>query len=1647
MHIHLGHIFFGSGNFGDDLVVAGFLEGVRTIPGLRLTCVSAFDTASQQRRFPQIEWYPNVQEHHDRLVQECDLWLGLGASVLQPENDHWLLPGHTASLTACRNLNKPVFFLGSGIDYRRDAKRPEIRLLLDTARAIWTREALSSQALEAMGYRHGRTGADLSHLYLGSLPAPTIETGRTGFVCNFELSRQYTIEALAALIDASATPSWLVQEVRTLDGSELDILGRLPEAAKQRLDLRQPDYAEDDIPTMLASWGAPEQIFTTRFHGAIIGAWRGSRVVAFERQQKLRGIAQTLGIQSFTTLPDPAALARAFAEARPVPRAVLEGQAALARQSCTEFLQAIGATAAPPVTLRESKPMSTASTRVEHHTLTGVTEVGIDRIAPGIKQGEVFVVRNCLQAVGGLAPLRAMILDVLEEIAGPAARGKAVAAGLDRLHDFVPIEQLMQMNPLMKQRARLLAAPIITAMAEKLGLGPNVHFEDTPNVRIFVPHDVMAQHDAAFKDYAKRRGSGGELTLHPPHQDTRHYHPTGAVNIWCAIADVVEANGMTVYPEFYGHHLPCTKADGGLAAGQYLGPPITMDLAPGDAWIFETLHLHASTLNQTDKTRFVISFRITTDTPRYPDKPWYNYVSPADCTADGTPPPSTIDYSKGQPNRGPVTLDTSTRFPPAVVAVAQPDGTIAVPSGMVPEGEIRPINEDLCIARVDGKPVAFYRGCPHEGADLAGGAIRDGQIMCPWHGLRMSPVDGKSGCKAIEALALTPCVEQDGTILVGAAAVAEPAPAPAPPVDEHAAAVAHFIAMADQFVTQLDDHRAVPAPHKLDNLIRARDTAVYALLGLPGSVVRARLAQPATRLLGAIYDSETRYRARSPEQEATLAECRRRLGQSWGDDAGYVYGLAALALCWHGYELVGLQPLRQELGWAEPIWLQYLLTSPPAFREPGQAELFAATIEPLMEQIEERLERATPETRPGLVNAFVSADIMVPGYFNELNMRPAMLARARAIEKLMQLEGARLDQLVVRAPGRRRPRIGFIAIAVQDRTESVFLLAHMEHLGRQGFDVRLYCRKDPEGRIGILCRNAATHYARLPESILTSTAYLRAEDLDIAVFAANLTAPVNAPVMYAAQRIARIQVTGTWSPLTSGLRQVDAMISGEYGEPAGSEAQYSEELIRLPGGHACFPFERMLAGERAVTTPDRAEMNLPEDATVFVSAAFGGKILPELSRAWARIVSQVPGSYLVLLPFNPNWSRRFDSQALLRRLSAEWQQAGLDADRLRILSPVPTVADLHLVLGQCDVYLDSFPYTGACSIFDPIAVGLPIVARAGTVCRSRQSYTMLREIGLEDWVASTEEAYVARAVRLGSDPEFLSAEATRLVLTTAELPPFVDTERYAAKLAPALTGLIEAWEARSEALYTMPAAARLDRIAQLGGRLGRERADFTGRDVLEEIVLPYLRHGGRRHFVHVGRDFDSKGKALLEEGWMGLLFGPDGRPVQQPGATPGQSADIGIAARIEQSMFNDTNLIAIEAEGNDYAILSALNFGVMSPGLMMATHDPRRPGQDSQTAERVLVGMLTNGYRSAYFGLNFDPSTGLSQLVDIGVDTVPPNSFTSILVFFRAADETFLPSLLGWLEDATGLTAEARLRVKAAPIRNEAAPPQDVAAE
>ncbi len=39
----------------------------------------------------------------------------------------------------------------------------------------------------------------------------------------------------------------------------------------------------------------------------------------------------------------------------------------------------------------------------------------------------------------------------------------------------------------------------------------------------------------------------------------------------------------------------------------------------------------------------------------------------------------------------------------------------------------------LCVAVLNGKPLALDNVCPHRGGPLAEGTIKHGKIVCPWH--------------------------------------------------------------------------------------------------------------------------------------------------------------------------------------------------------------------------------------------------------------------------------------------------------------------------------------------------------------------------------------------------------------------------------------------------------------------------------------------------------------------------------------------------------------------------------------------------------------------------------------------------------------------------------------------------------------------------------------------------------------------------------------------------------------------------------------------------------------------------------------------------------------------------------------------------
>ncbi len=62
--------------------------------------------------------------------------------------------------------------------------------------------------------------------------------------------------------------------------------------------------------------------------------------------------------------------------------------------------------------------------------------------------------------------------------------------------------------------------------------------------------------------------------------------------------------------------------------------------------------------------------------------------------------------------------------------------------GIAKEFTVR--DKTLCVAMIDGKPLALDNVCPHRGGPLGEGTIECGKVVCPWHQFEFDLATGAS---------------------------------------------------------------------------------------------------------------------------------------------------------------------------------------------------------------------------------------------------------------------------------------------------------------------------------------------------------------------------------------------------------------------------------------------------------------------------------------------------------------------------------------------------------------------------------------------------------------------------------------------------------------------------------------------------------------------------------------------------------------------------------------------------------------------------------------------------------------------------------------------------------------------------------------
>jgi protein O-GlcNAc transferase len=484
-------------------------------------------------------------------------------------------------------------------------------------------------------------------------------------------------------------------------------------------------------------------------------------------------------------------------------------------------------------------------------------------------------------------------------------------------------------------------------------------------------------------------------------------------------------------------------------------------------------------------------------------------------------------------------------------------------------------------------------------------------------------------------------------------------------------------------------------------------------------------------------------------------------------------GLMAAMLLVPAWQWPNAPRLEDVPAWLWEDYTRYLFATPQGFTGVGHAEQFAAHALRSLEQLARvaTANRGSSAVRAALT-AYVGTANCIPIYFSTDSLRRHYELRGKI---LMAAAGGRSLEVPEPLPRfGRKLRVGIVNRHFGPQTETYTTLPTFEQLDPSRFEVCLFVHQATETAVEAHARGRVAEFHVLPGDVEAQVEALRTAALDVVVFGTNVTAVVNEVTLLALHRVAPLQVVNNSSCTTTGLPEIDLYVSGSATEAADAPTHFTERLGLMPGPAHAFNYQVDRAEPTTVWT--RGALGLPDEAVVFVTAANYFKVIPEMQEAWARLLAAVPGSCLLIHPFNPNWSSTYPIARFTAELEGALARHGVEASRLVISSNrFPSRADVKALLSVGDVYLDTFPFGGVNSLVDPLELGMPVAVWEGRTFRSRMGGALLRSLGLEELIAESEENYHALAVRLGTDRDLRVNLGERIRATMETMPVFMDT--------------------------------------------------------------------------------------------------------------------------------------------------------------------------------------------------------------------------------------------------------------------------------
>lgn len=256
-----------------------------------------------------------------------------------------------------------------------------------------------------------------------------------------------------------------------------------------------------------------------------------------------------------------------------------------------------------------------------------------------------------------------------------------------------------------------------------------------------------------------------------------------------------------------------------------------------------------------------------------------------------------------------------------------------------------------------------------------------------------------------------------------------------------------------------------------------------------------------------------------------------------------------------------------------------------------------------------------------------------------------------------------------------------------------------------------------------------------------------------------------------AWRPAPVQVSWLGYFATTGVKEIDHVLSDPWTTPPELQKEFTERLWLLPDTRMCFtpPESSVQVSELPAQTTGHITFGCFNNLT---------KVNDEVLALWTAIVQRTPGSKLFLKA--PQLDDHQMHEQTVRRL----ESLGLNAKQFVLEGHSPRDEYLRSY-DRVDIGLDPFPFTGGTTTAESLWMGVPVLTLRGDTMVGRQGVSMMANVGLVDWIADDKQDYVEKACAFACDFAALAELRSRL-RDQALASPLFDAPRFARHLHAAL---------------------------------------------------------------------------------------------------------------------------------------------------------------------------------------------------------------------------------------------------------------------